>query len=216
MISKTNNMKKYLFLYILYLPYLLTAQISLGISAGINIGKFGGVEPPKATFVSRSGINFGGVIGYRIDDDISLTIQPTYSQRGSNIEVGEDNFFDSLQTCKAKINFVTIPVFVRIDADNGLTYFISGLEFGIPLSALLEHKEESIDIYDRINKIDILATIGMGFRFSIGKPDLLIELRYYQGLLNFISDEMDDKDAALLDSIKNSGFQIMAGVEWKL
>jgi hypothetical protein len=101
---------KYLYFFVILLfPLLSSAQISLGITAGANIGKFGGVEPPDASYTSRTGINFGGIIAYRFNKDISLTLQPMYSQQGSNIEVGEDTRRDSLEVYETKIDFLTIP-----------------------------------------------------------------------------------------------------------
>ena len=94
---------KYLYFFVILLfPLLSSAQISLGVTVGANIGKFGGVEPPDASYTSRTGINFGGIIAYRFNEDISLTIQPMYSQRGCNIEVGEDTRRDSLEVYEMK------------------------------------------------------------------------------------------------------------------
>ena len=123
-------MRYFYFFMILLFPLLATAQISLGVTAGANIGKFGGVEPTDAAYASKTGVNFSGTLAYRITDDISLTLQPMYSQRGSNIEVGEDTRMDSLQVYETSIDFLVVPLFVRVDSDNGVTYFISGLEFG--------------------------------------------------------------------------------------
>ena len=209
-------MKYLYFLVILLVPLLSSAQISIGITAGTNTGKFGGVEPPNASYTSRTGINIGGTIAYRFNKDISLTLQPMYSHRGSNIEVGEDTRRDSLEVYETKIDFLIIPLFIRVDSDNGVTYFISGLEFGIPLAAEISHNGESRDISETLNNIDILASIGMGLRFSLGKPDLLFEFRYYQGLVNFNSGSDEEQGNIVFENFKNSGFQLMAGLEWEL
>ncbi len=199
-------------MYFSCFPLLSEAQISLGITAGSNTGKFGGVEPTDASYAYRTGLNFGGLIAYRFNKDISLTLQPMYSQRGSNIEVGEDSRRDSLLLFETKIDFLIVPLFVRVDSDNGITYFISGLEFGIPLAAEISHDGESRDISEILKNIDILASIGMGFRFPLGKPDLLIELRYYQGLVNFNSGNGEDQGNIIFEDFKNSGFQTNGGV----
>ncbi|MEE9118242.1 MAG: porin family protein [Calditrichia bacterium] len=209
-------MKHLYFFVILLFPLLSSAQITLGITAGINTGKFGGVEPSDVSYTSRTGINFGGTIAYRFNKDISLTFQPMYSQRGSNIEMGEDTRRDSLKVYETKIDFLIIPLFVRVDSDNGVAYFISGLEFGFPLSAEVSYDDKNKDISDLLNNIDILASVGMGLRFSIGKPDLLFEFRYYQGLVNFNSGNGEDQGNIIFEDFKNSGFQLMTGLEWEL
>ena len=56
----------------------------------------------------------------------------------------------------------------------------------------------------------------MGLRFSIGKPDLLIEFRYYQGLVNFNSGNEVDEGNIIFEDFKNSGFQLMTALEWEL
>jgi len=209
-------MRYFYFSIVLLFPLLATAQISLGVTAGANIGKFGGVEPPDASYVSKTGINFGATLAYRITSEISLTLQPMYSQRGSNIEVGEDTRRDSLQVYETNIDFLIIPLFVRVDSNNGVTYFISGLEFGIPLSAEISHNDKNRDISQTLNNIDILASIGMGLKFSLGEPDLRVEFRYYQGLINFNSGNEEDQGNIIFEDFKNSGFQLMAGLEWEL
>ena len=214
--KKTAHIKsKYLWLF-LFLPFILFAQLSFGVIGGANIGKFGGVEPRDASYTSLSGLNLGAVMGYRFNKDVSLIFQPTFSQRGSNIEVGEDTFFDSLQVYTARIDFLALPLFIRVDSDNGVTYFISGLEIAIPLSLRMSHDEEKIDLSDWLKKADILASIGMGLHFSLGRPQLIIEFRYYQGLVNFNSQDGKDGEQLLFQNFKNSGFQFMAGVEWEL
>ncbi len=209
-------MKLLYVLIFLLLPIVAIGQISLGIIGGANIGSFGGIEPPDASYASRTGLNIGMLCTYRFNEDISLTLQPMYSQRGSNIDVGEDTFRDSLQTYEVPIDYLVIPLFIRVDSDNGVTYFISGLEFGLPLSAELTHEGTSKDISELLNTIDILASIGMGLRFSIGKPDLLVEFRYYQGLVDLNSDSGNEDGKVIFEDLKSSGFQLMVGLEWKL
>ena len=208
-------MKKLIILLFLFLPHMLPAQFVVGFSAGLNLGTFGGVAPTNTAYAVRPGLNLNAVIGYRINKDFTLTLQPAYSQRGSTINVGEDSFFDTLKVYHAKVNFLTLPFFVRVDSDNRITYFISGIEFAVPLSATLSGDNKSADILSSMNKVDILATIGMGLRFSIGKPNLMIEFRYYQGLVNF-SSENQDSGKYYLDDFKNLGFMVMAGLEWEL
>ena len=108
-----------------------------------------------------------------------------------------------------------LPIFIRIDADNGVTYIVSGLEIGIPLVARLLYEDQSWDISQQLKKADVLATIGMGLKFSLGRPYLLIEFRYYQGLVTFNQGQVKHEDLVLFDNFKNSGFQIMAGLEWE-
>ena len=209
-------MKKLYLFAIFLIPAVCSAQLSLGIAGGANSGKFSGIEPPDVVYTSRVGLNFGGTLAYRLTSDISLTFQPIYSQRGSNIEEGEDTRRDSLQVYEAGINFLILPIFIRVDADNGITYFISGLEFAIPLSSQLVHAGVKREISGVLNNIDILASIGMGLRFSLGKPNLMIEFRYYQGLINFYSGTVAESGNLVLDNFKNSGFQLMAGLEWEM
>jgi hypothetical protein len=200
----------------LLLPILASAQLSLGVTGGGNFGKFGGVAPSNAAYTSKAGVNFGGIISYRFNKDISITLQPIYSQRGSNIEVGEDSWRDTLKVYDAQIDFFVIPLYVRIDSDNGIVYFTGGVEFGIPLSAKILLNDDSWDASEKLNRVDILASVGMGLRFSIGKPDLLIGIRYYQGLVNFNSANEQEQGNVIFEDFKNNGFQLMAGVEWKL
>ncbi len=211
-----NLLKKIFLFYLVVVPSLLLGQFSVGLTVGSNTGKFGGIEPPDVSYASRTGINFGAVVVYRINRDFSITLQPTYSQRGSNIEVGEDTFFDSLRVYSMWTDFLTFPIFIRIDSDKKITYFISGLEFGFPIRAGIEHDGKVLNVSNTLKNVDILASIGLGLRFDVGAPDLMIEFRYYQGLVNFNKQDGTDGDQKLFDNFKNSGFQLMAGLEWEI
>ena len=200
----------------LLIPISLSAQLSLGVIVGSNMGKFGGYEPNDAEYASRTGLNIGASFAYRLNNEISLTFQPMYSQRGSNIEVGEDSWKDTLQVYEVKLDFLILPLFIKVYSDNRAVYFVSGIEFGVPLSAEVYHADQTLNISDYVNKIDILASIGMGLRFSLGKPDLTIEFRYYQGLVNFNASQIESFEKDILGDFKNSGFQLMAGLEWEL
>ncbi len=208
-------MKRYILL-LLCLPLLSYAQFSFGIMGGANMGRFGGVEPPDINYARRTGLNFGVTLAYRVAPDINITLQPTFSQRGSTIETGEDTRWDSLQVYQANIDFLVLPLFIRIDADNGVSYIISGLELGIPLSSRVIYEQESWNISQKLKKTDILASIGMGLKFSLGRPLLRIEVRYYQGLITFNRDSEKHLDRVIFENFKNSGFQIMTGLEWEL
>ncbi len=207
-------MKRWAIVFFLLLPTILSAQISLGMMVGANIGKFGGVEPPDISYTHRTGSNVGVTAIFRITRDVSLAFQPTYSQRGSNIETGEDTRWDTLKVYQVKINFLVLPLFVRIDADNGITYFVSGLEFALPLSAEVVFQDQSWDISHNLSNTDILASIGMGFRIPFGqKNHAMLEVRYYQGLVNFNYSSEEEKKRVIYENFKNSGFQIMLGIE---
>ena len=107
-------MRRLYLLAILLFPLISSAQISLGVTAGVNIGKFGGIEPPDASYTSRTGLNFGVTCAYRFNKDISFTLQPMYSQRGTNIDVGKDTFRDSLQIYETRIDYLIIPFFKSV------------------------------------------------------------------------------------------------------
>ncbi len=73
-----------------------------------------------------------------------------YSQRGFDIDVGEDTRRDSIEIYEIKLNYLIIPLIVRVDSDNGVTYFLSGLEF--------THVSTTDPLIKGENKLEYLTT----------------------------------------------------------
>jgi len=54
---------------------------------------------------------------------------------------------------------------------------------------------------------------GVGLRIPIGFPNLYVEARYAQGIIN-LSDEPLDSD--FIPRVKTNGFKVLAGIEFPL
>ena len=65
------------------------------------------------------------------------------------------------------------------------------------------------DVRDRLNRVDLAASLGFGGILVNGRPRISLELRYFQSLLNLA----DAATTAVLPvRFRSSGLLLMAGV----
>lgn len=187
-------------------------QPAIGIFGGINQSSLKGDAPEKTSFGGLSGFAAGAVGEFRIANEVLLSIQPMYLQRGTKIAFeipGEDQPRDSMD---ARIDYFTVPVLLKVISGNGKTYVTSGLDFGFLSSAKLIDGAQESDIKEFFKSTDIAVVFGFGAMFPIGNPRLSFELRYSQSLLNISSQSGNPEGTSLPTRFRSSGLQLLAGV----
>lgn len=214
----------------LYLLFLITfcllrfqtdaiAQTSVGIIGGVNLLSLSGDAPSGASYSGGAGYMFGISVETRIGNGIKLMLQPNYShtQTGIGIDVGEEEPKDSMDV---SFNYYRIPILVKIEAFNNVSYFISGLDLGILKDAKIQDvnkTKDETDITDRLNDIDLAAVFGVGVKFRLSnKLNLGIEGRYNQSLLNMAKDFNGASFNNLPARFKQSGFQFLSCISFNI
>jgi len=84
------------------------------------------------------------------------------------------------------------------------------------MSSTLSLDDESRDVKDAFNSIDLSADFAFGVMFPIGRPKITVEARYTQSILNLAKQGQNPDPDALPTRFRSSGFQLFAGLLYPL
>lgn len=173
---------------------------------GVNLSRY--IVSPK-----EEGIKWGYERGFlagigfekKFTDRMLLEFNFLFFKKGSKVEFAD--FPDLKETYR--INAFSIPVLLRRKFFYGSSpYALGGVEF----SSILAHKakfegEEAVDIKENTKKIDLGLVLGCGYELELEENlYLFIEARYHHGLVNIMSNPVEDQ------SMKNSTILILIGL----
>ena len=187
------------------------AQIELGIFAGIDNGRLSGDKLTNTKYKPKTGFIAGLSIDPQINDLISLSFQPGYIKTSSSIQVPDTVANEYKDSIRISVDYLILDIFIKIQSKSKRLYFSSGLEFGYGLSLVADNELEEVDLTDELNKWNISAVFGMGYKIPIKRSSLYFELRYTQGLVNMTKDDPVDEDN--IPRVKLSGLKIVTGFQ---
>lgn len=204
-------MKKVLILFSFFmLIHVYTiGQVELGLYAGIDNGRLSGDKLTNTRYAPKTGFLLGLSFDTHVNDIISLSFQPGLITTGSKIQVPDAIVNEYKDSVSVSVNYFLLPIFVKIQSKSKRLYFSAGFEFGYGLSLKADNEIEEIDITDELNKWNVSAAFGIGYRVPIKRSGLYFELRYVQGLVNLAKPEEDDS----LPRVKLSGLKILTGFQ---
>lgn len=201
-------------LLILFLFNISTfSQTYIGATGGLMSSSLSGDAPEDASYSGKTGFSGGLVVDFTLTEDIVLSIQPRFLQKGTSVayDVGEYELRDSLT---ATFDYVSLPVMVKITSLNKRIYFSSGLDFGYLMNSTVENIVDGStkDVNELIKNYDISATFGFGVNIPIGAPIISLELRYMQSLLNLSDISSDESATTFPFRFRTSGFQFLTSI----
>ena len=179
---------------------------NFGLRGGINLANIS-FEEEDLGADSKIGLVIGGIAEIGLSELISLQPELNFVQKGYQLDI---DFFGSKIESKANINYLDVPVNVKVgfDAGGAKIYFLAGPGFGYALNGSIEFCEsgncESEDLEfdndDGFNRFEISGNLGAGVQFG----QIFVDLRYVLGISNLNEDDVDG-------NASNRGFQISAG-----
>ncbi len=193
-------------------------QPMIGIMGGITLNSISGDSPTNFSYGSSLKFMFGLNGEIPVGNGIKICLQPRYLQSGTKLlfDAGKDITVDSM---RADINYISVPVFIKILAFNDVTYFTSGLDFSYLLNANVKNLiDESVPVKDiayALQNFDLQMFFGVGVRFKIGMPELNIEARYSKGVTNLFNGD-NILQSSLPARFTLGGFQILANINFPL
>lgn len=206
MIKKTTVILSLLMLS----PALGFAQSNGGLFVGLNMAKLSGDEPQYVSYKNKPGLYMGASFDLRLTNVAWLSMQPSYSQEGTKVSYslpGTDAPIDSLSI---GLNLFSLPILFKISAQNPRFYAIAGFEAGYLLSSEAKSADEIIELEIDAAHWNFSMHFGAGYKIPVGKPNLYVEARYVQGLLNLTDDPLRDN---IIPRVKSSVFKILVGLE---
>ncbi len=189
------------------------AQVSLGVTGGLNFGKLSGDAPQKGYYSPNSGLNAGVMVDVAVSKTIKLSLQPSFSQEGTKVLYSQGKYVEPIDSIHLRLNYMSIPLMVKVQSSSKHFYAVGGLEAGILLNYKLTSHNQVLTDQLSVADFNIAAHFGAGYRIFLGRPVLFIELRYAQGLIN-LSDEPLDK--SYIPRVKTNGFKVLVGIELPL
>ncbi|MEE9462325.1 MAG: porin family protein [Bacteroidales bacterium] len=186
----------------------LNAQVSLGVNFGITRTTFSGDQPTNGSFGPELGPMAGLRFDYRFTQAVALSFQPGIMNQGVKyIKVDSNN--DVTDSLKYKLNTLSFPIHAVIWSENGRFFVSAGLQFDYYVDAKAVYPDHSVDITSELKGYNIYAQFGGGFILSLGRPYILFELRYSQGLVDLNNPIFHDE--GYLPRTKLTGLSFMAG-----
>ena len=198
-------------------------HFALGARVGLNIANLS-FDPDLTgglTKSSRTAIKFGALAEIGFMPMLALQIEPMYAQGGTVI----DNVVFGINT-KGKVTFklgyLEIPILLKYKINlpgSVQPYVFAGPNLGFILSTkeLDEAGGQSAetDLKDQSSSINFGIDFGAGAGFKVAPMIVVIlDIRYALGLTSIQNDK--GKQVSGFNSIKTSGFQIVAGVMFGL
>ena len=187
-------------------------QTSVGVLLGLSSSSLGGDAPDRGTFTAKGGLVVGLSGELHIGDGLWLIAQPQYVGRGTGVAFavrGEEEPRDSLAL---SLDYVSVPVGLKVVTRNGLFYVSSVLDFGFLTGATLSNGSADRDVSTAVKDIDLAVGLGIGTGFSLGSPYMTVELRYVQSILNLPEEDASIDDDDFPKRFRASGLQIVAGL----
>jgi hypothetical protein len=193
---------------------IILAQPNIGVIAGANGAVLKG-DAPKAVSYNRSwGLNLSVAGEFELSDDILLCLQPGYSQNGTIVAVEKKDIKDPVDSLNLSLDYLSVPVLVKVLTTNGRTYFSGGLEFGylVDKEAITIGGSESVTpIPDAFQDFNVSMIFGFGIIFPFSTSKLTIEIRYNQGLSNLAKSEDQLENVSIPVRIRSNMIQLQAG-----
>ena len=197
---------------------LVTAMWSIPAQASVHLGAMvgglrsdlSGSAPSGTKLTSRSTVGVGAIIDIGLTHDVRLSLQPMYLPRGAHLAVSVPDSRETRDSVAIELDYLSVPLLVRVIADNGIAYVVGGLEFGFLLSAEWKAEgEPTVDISESIRSVDVAADLGVGILPRLGRVRGMVELRYSQSLRNVTET---DPESEFVPRVKYSGLQLWFGV----
>jgi hypothetical protein len=194
---------------------LVTAQVSIGLKAGLNLAKDHFNEESINEFTEfMPALYFAVPVELGISDIFAIQAEPGFIQKG--VKMVEETVFEyepgvfrtTDLDARTKFNFINLPILAKAKFGSETVKFfaIAGPEVAYALNAktkmemtvtngITEKMEESEDIdfeEDKISRWDYGLIFGAGVEAQIGSGWITLDGRYNLGLNNYIQLEGED------------------------
>jgi hypothetical protein len=198
------------FTMVIFLNKTSISQVSFGVNAGVIYNGLTGDVPEDAVYKRKLGFSTGIISEYKFKNDIIAGVGIGYLRTGTIIsyDTGDKETKDSIDI---SISYITFPLSVKLLTGSKFTYFSSGLDLKMLLSAdrkFVDGETSPTDIKEKLQKYDASIFAGFGGIIPLGKTNLGIELRYSHSLTN-ISKDITSSSSGLPARFRFTGFQLI-------
>jgi hypothetical protein len=194
----------------------LAAQASLGAYGGLNRSVLRGDGPRNTKYRDRYGAVLGIVADFPVTTDVAISAQPSFARRGAGIAFKVEGERERRDSLDVRLDYVSIPVLVKIFAGHRRTFVTGGLDVGFLTKATIYDGTNIDDISDIMKAMDIAAVFRPGVAIVKRQPEITIEPRYAQSFLNVANPEADPETESLPQRFRSTGLQLLLGIMFTL
>lgn len=192
-------MKKYFTLIFILLVFtsFTSAQMQLGLKAGLNIANVSGDDADQLfdqSPDSRTGFNGGLFFIYQFNNLFAIQPEAYYTMKGATSDLMGVNF-------TLKLDYIEIPLLFKViipAEGSGIkpSIFVGpslGVNTGAKIKGEYQGQSAELDIDSIVTSTDFSLVFGAGIGYMIGNNELGVDIRYNLGLTTW-DDESDPYD----------------------
>jgi hypothetical protein len=224
-LRKDPNMKKLTFyhsiVFLLVVFSIAYSQPRLGIIGGLNVSDLKISVETVRDANSIKNFGCGGILEFKLFDNLLLSLQPMYIQKGAIVQSSE--FQPQMEW---NMEVLEIPVLLKLDfGDQIRPYFLLGPEVGFILSSEITAEIDDLtlqgDFSPVTRPVDYSLGLGAGINFQLGTATVFFESRYATGLTDLTNGGIFQVSAGPLilegtvdpeDEAITKGFQFYTGI----
>jgi hypothetical protein len=199
------------------LPAGAAGQWVVGAQAGLAAFAVAGQAPEGGSYGRHVRVLASGLIGYRLGTSVVLRVEPGWVQKGAGVFYDVEGLEEPVDSLSLNLDYVSVPVVAQVFTPGGRGFVTGGFEIGVLSSAVLVTGDaDEQDVKGLLESADLSWTFGAGGLVRRTQPEVSLELRYSQSLSKAFEGSADMPVPGLPSGLRSSGFQLMAGVSWRL
>lgn len=185
---------------------------AIGILGGINRANLSGDTPPHTSYNTRTGLALGVVGEVGLATDVLLQLTPMYVERGTKLERASDSAEGDSEIHDLALDYFSLPVLIKLLLGNGVTYVCGGLDLAFLLNAEIAEDGNNTDVSRVVQDTDLGAVFAFGVQFDLGAPQLALEARYTQSILNVAAGDAGEDESDVPVRFRSTGLQLLVGL----
>lgn len=194
---------------------LVSAQVSLGLKAGLNLAKdHTDNDEIRELTEYMPGLYFAVPVEFQLSENFAIQAEPGFMQKGmkmvaeTTFEYEPGQFQTMSMDTRTKFNFLSMPILAkgRFGPEAVKFFVVAGPEVGYALNAKTKvemtvtngttetiNETEDIDFEeDEIDRFDYGLIFGGGVEARLGPGWITLDGRYNLGLNNYIQNEGEE------------------------
>lgn len=193
-------------------------QIVLGVQGGLGRFKVKGDAPDRFDYGGLRGGTAGLVLEWKLTDDVALSFQPAWTQKGTGVTVEVKGIQEPVDSMELRLTYLSLPLLVKVATLSGRGFVTAGVDVGrLDAASLMVGDAPGIDVKDRLESTDLSALFGVGGTIRKGSPAITLEARYNQSIFRVLpASATGGATSALPEGFRSSGFQMILGVLFPL
>ena len=204
------------------------AQSFIGVTGAKGSATIEGDALRRGEVLGRGTLGFRAVGGLDVGDGVYLVVMPGWVTRGASIRVAQPPPERGVIRSELAIDYVSVPVGLRVRARNEHIYVTSVVDFGRVVSATLstvtptpfgvpdQSPESEQDVLENLKAWDVSVGLSAGALIPVGGPSVSIEVAWGQSLLNATRSDFLPVDWSLPPRFKFAGFSLLLGIQYEL